>query len=285
VAVDAGFTCPNRDGTAGTGGCTYCENDAFNPSYCDPKKPLEQQISEGISFHAFRYRRATEFLVYLQPYSNTYAPLEKLKRLYEEALSRPGVIGLVIGTRPDCIDERKLEYLSDLSKQVYLQVEYGIESHNDDTLLRINRGYTDALARAVVRQSHEYGIRTGGHYIFGLPGESQEQMLSAAGIISGLPFDSVKFHQLQIIKDTRMEVEFRDDPGAFHQFTLESYIDFIIRFIEKLNPAIVIERFTGEVPPRFIEGHNLGLVRHDEVLRMIESELEKRNTWQGRLYA
>jgi radical SAM protein (TIGR01212 family) len=285
VAVDAGFTCPNRDGTSGTGGCTYCDNDAFNPSYCNPDKSLAQQIREGIEFHAFRYRRATQFLVYFQPYSNTYAPLEKLKRLYEDALSFPDVIGLVIGTRPDCVDDEKLEYLAKLSSQVYIQLEYGIETHSPETLVRINRGYPDELARAIVSKTYEYGINTGGHYIFGLPGESPEQMLKTADIISGLPFDSVKFHQLQVIRNTRMEQEYLHDPSAFHQFTLEGYIDFIIRFVERLNPGIVIERFTGEVPPRFIEAHNLGLIRHDEVLRRIESEMEKRDTWQGRCYA
>jgi len=226
-----------------------------------------------------------EFLVYFQPYSNTYAPLEKLRPLYEEALAFPGVIGLVIGTRPDCVDDEKLEYLSGLSNHKFIQLEFGIETHSDATLQRINRGYIDATARSAIRKSHDYGIRTGGHYIFGLPGETEEMMMETAAIISSLPFESVKFHQLQIIRDTRMEEEFRDDPAVFHQFTLPGYIDFIIRFIERINPAIVIERFSGEVPPRFIEGHNLGLIRHDEVLRRIEKEMEIRDTWQGKYYA
>jgi uncharacterized protein len=285
VAVDAGFTCPNRDGSKGTGGCTYCDNDAFNPSYCDPVKPIRQQIAEGIEFHARRYRRAKRFLVYFQPYSNTYAPLQVLREKYEEALSFPGVAGLVIGTRPDCVDDDKLSYLAGLAERCYIQVEYGVETHCEATLLRINRGHSAGLAEAVIRKTKEYGIHTGAHYIFGLQGEDVEEMFRTVSSMSNLPLDTVKFHQLQIVRGTRMSKEFGDHPADFHPFTLESYIDFIIRVTEKLNPAIVVERFASEMPPRFLEGPNLGLVRYDEVLRRIEAELEKRDTWQGRYYA
>jgi len=285
VNVDAGFTCPNRDGTKGTGGCTYCDNSGFNPSYCDPQKPLHLQIKEGIEFHAARYRRAKQFLVYFQPFSNTYGPLNILKEKYKEALSFPDVIGLVIGTRPDCVDDEKLEYLSALTKKYYIQVEYGVETHNNETLKHINRGHDSELAERMIRKTHEYGISTGAHYIFGLPGETPEDMFHTGEVISTLPLDTVKFHQLQIVKGTRMEQEYRDHPGDFHTFALESYIDFIIRFTEKLNPSIVIERFTSEMPPRFLSGTNMGLIRYDEVLRRIETELEKRDTWQGKDYA
>jgi len=285
VAVDAGFTCPNRDGTRGIGGCTYCDNRGFNPSYCDPRKPLTQQIEEGIEFHAARYRRAKKFLVYFQPFSNTYAPLAILKEKYGEALSFPGVEGLVIGTRPDCIDDEKLEYFATLAEKWYIQVEVGVETHNNETLKRINRGHDAQLAEQMIRKTHEYGIITGAHYIFGLPGESPEDMFRSGEVISRLPLDSVKFHQLQIVKGTRMEQEFKENPDAFHSFMLEDYIDFIIRFIEKLNPSIVIERFTSEMPPKFLSGTNMGLIRYDEVLRRIEAELEKRDSWQGKFYA
>ena len=282
VSVDAGFTCPNRDGTKGIDGCTYCNTDAFNPSYCDPGKPITQQIREGIEFHSVRYRRALKYLVYFQPYSNTYAPLPVLKEKYEEALSFPGVTGLVIGTRPDCMDEEKLEYLAKLAENYFIQVEYGVETHHDATLLRIKRGHDSALAVKMIRMTHESGIRTGAHYIFGLPGESPEEMFQTGEVISALPLDTVKFHQLQIVKGTFMEKEFREDPFAFHPFNLESYITFIVRLIEKLNPEIVIERFTSEMPPRFLEGTNMGLIRYDEVLRRIEAALEKCDTWQGK---
>ncbi len=285
VTVDAGFTCPNRDGSFGTGGCTYCDNRGFNPSYCAPRKPITQQIREGIEFHSLRYRRAKKFLVYFQPFSNTYAPLAVLKEKYEEALSFPGVKGLVIGTRPDCVDDEKLEYIASLAKKWYIQVEYGVETHNDETLKRINRGHDSKLAVKMIRKTHGYGICTGAHYIFGLPGESIEEMFSTGQVISRLGLDIIKFHQLQIVKKTRMEQEFIKDPSVFHSFTLESYIDFIIRFIEKLNPSIVIERFTSEMPPKFLTGSNMGLIRYDEVLRRIEEELEIRDSRQGKFYA
>jgi uncharacterized protein len=284
VVVNAGFTCPNRDGMKGTGGCTYCDNDAFNPSYCDPEEDLHVQISKGIKFHAVRYRRAEKFLVYFQPYSNTHAPLDTLKRLYERALSYPGVEGIVLGTRPDCMDKEKLRYLQQLSEKCFVQVEYGIESCYDKTLIRINRGHPFAVSEEMIRQTHEAGIRTGAHMIFGLPGERIGEMLAEAEILSALPLDTVKFHQLQIVKGTRMEREFLDNPSDFHQFTLEEYIGFIISFLERLNPSVVVERFSGEVPPRLLNHLSWGLIRYDEVLRLIEKELQKRDTWQGRCW-
>jgi uncharacterized protein len=284
VVADAGFTCPNRDGSKGSGGCTYCNNDAFNPSYCNPVEPLHDQIAKGIKFHEVRYRRAERYLVYFQPYSNTYAPLNRLKQLYEEALSFPGVAGIVIGTRPDCMDEEKLEYLHELSERTYLQVEYGIESCYDETLLRINRGHDYKTSERMIHETCERGIRTGIHMIFGLPGESMDEMLKEADLLSVLPIHSIKFHQLQIVKGTRMEKEFIDHPDDFHSFTLDGYIDFIIRFIEKLNPEVVIERFSGEVPPPLLHHSMWGLIRYDAVLRLIEAELERRNTFQGKYF-
>ena len=284
VVVDAGFTCPNRDGTKGTGGCTYCNNDAFNPSYCNPVEPIHSQIAKGILFHQVRYRRASQYLVYFQPYSNTYAPLSKLKALYEEALDYPGVAGLVIGTRPDCIDEEKLDYLRELSQEHYIQVEYGIESCYDKTLIRINRQHDFALGEQVIRKTRQLGIKTGAHFIFGLPGESMEEMLGCAATISRLPLDSVKFHQLQIVKGTAMEHEFKEKHSDFHQFTLEGYVEFIVRFVERLNPSIVIERFSGEVPPQHLHHSSWELIRYDAVLRLIEKEFERQDTWQGKYY-
>jgi radical SAM protein (TIGR01212 family) len=282
--VDAGFTCPNRDGTKGTGGCTYCDNNAFNPSYCHPREPLHVQIAKGIAFHEVRYRRAQQYLVYFQPYSNTYAPLEKLKVLYEDALAYPNVIGLVIGTRPDCVTDEVLNYLQLLSSKVYIQVEYGLESCNDLTLTRINRQHEFDLSREMIIKTSRLGIKTGAHFIFGLPGESKEIMMKTASLISDLPLDSVKFHQLQIVKGTPMELEFQEKPEDFYQFSLDEYVKFIVEFIEKLNPSIVIERFSGEVPPRYLHHSSWKLIRYDAVLRLIEQELENQNTWQGKLY-
>jgi len=282
--VNAGFTCPNRDGTKGTGGCTYCDNSAFNPSYCDPAEPLHEQIFRGIRFHAVRYRRAARFLVYFQPYSNTYAPLDRLRRLYEEALTYPGVSGIVIGTRPDCMDDSKLDYLEELATRVFVQVEYGVESCYDRTLKRINRGHGFEESRIMIEKTHQRGINTGAHFIFGLPGESKEYILSEAKTISSLPLDTVKFHQLQIIKGTAMELEYKQHPEQFTFFELPEYIDFFIRFLEQLNPDFVLERFAGEVPPRFLAGPGWGLIRNDQILVKFEKRLEELDTWQGRMY-
>jgi radical SAM protein (TIGR01212 family) len=284
LAIDAGFSCPNRDGSKGTGGCTYCDNDAFNPSYCHPGKSILTQIREGIEFHNRRYRRASRYLAYFQPYSNTYAPLKKLKEIYSQALAFPEIIGLVIGTRPDCIDMEKLEYFRELAENHYIMLEYGIESCYNRTLERINRGHTYEETVETLRMTSQSKLKTGAHFIFGLPGECREDMMNEAEIISALPLDNVKFHQLQIIKGTRMESEYKDRPEDFVNFSLDEYIEFIIDFVEKLNPAFVIERFAGEVPPRFLSGPGWGFIRNDQVLSRIEKRMEERATWQGRVH-
>jgi len=284
LSLDAGFTCPNRDGNVGIGGCTYCNNDAFNPSYCQPQKSVEQQINEGMEFHQNRYRRAGKYLAYFQAYSNTYAGIDQLKSIYEQALQFPEVIGLVIGTRPDCINTEQLKYFKELSEKYYLIIEYGIESCYDKTLKRINRGHSYQQAVDAIQQTAELGIKTGAHMMFGLPGESREEMLAEAEIVSALPLNNIKFHQLQIIKGTQMEKEYHEDPNQFEFFELDEYIDFIIRFLEKLNPAFVVERFAGEVPPRFLAGPGWGKIRNDQILTMIEKQLEERNTWQGKFF-
>ena len=284
LVVDAGFTCPNRDGTIARGGCTYCDNNAFHPNYSTPDKSIARQLAEGIEFHRGRYRRAGGYLAYFQPYSNTYAPLDRLKQLYREALSYPEVKGIVIGTRPDCVDDEKLDYLAGLAKEHIVIVEYGIESCYDDTLKHINRGHGWADAVRAVRMTAERGICCGAHFIFGLPYESREMMLAAADKINALEIESVKFHQLQIIKGTKMEEEFSQHPERFVTFALEEYIDFFVDFVERLRPGLVIERFAGEVPPRFVNSTPWGLVRNVELNRMLEKRLEQRETFQGRLY-
>lgn len=284
VTIDAGFTCPNRDGTKGVGGCTYCNNDAFNPSYCTPNKSVTQQIKEGIEFHEKRYRRANKFLAYFQAYSNTYAPLDKLKKIYDEALAIEGIAGLVIGTRPDCIDDEKLEYFQRLSEKYYIILEYGIESCNNNTLKLINRGHTFEDALQALEKTKHYGIKTGAHFIFGLPGETKEYLIEEAKTISSLPLDTVKFHQLQIIKGTIMETEYKKNPEMFTFFELPEYINFFIQFLERLNPNFVVERFAGEVPPRFLAGPGWGLIRNDQILNKFEKRLEELDTWQGKLY-
>ena len=281
ICIDGGFSCPNRDGSKGFGGCTYCNNDAFHPNYSTPDKPIRQQLDEGIEFHLNRYRTTEEYLAYFQSYSNTYAPLEHLKELYAQALAHPKVKGIVIGTRPDCVDDEKLDWLAELSKEKIVIVEYGIESCYNKTLQRINRGHDFETAIKAVEATAARGIHQGAHFIFGLPGETREELMGMAPIINSLPINSVKFHQLQIIKGTEMEAEFARCPEDFVQFGLEEYIDFFIDFLELLRPDLYIERFAGEVPPRFVNSTPWGKVRNVQLLQMLHKRLEERDTYQG----
>ena len=300
IVLDAGFTCPNRDGKVGRGGCTYCDNAAFHPAYSTAGKSLHQQMDEGIGFHKVRYRTTEHYLAYFQSFSNTYAPLQRLKQLYEEALAHPQVVGIVIGTRPDCVDEEKLDYLADLSQGKVMKgwsrsidgeertapiviVEYGIESCYDATLQRINRGHDFETARRAVVMTAGRGLDVGAHFILGLPGETREMMLEGCALINALPLRSVKFHQLQIVKGTGMEQEYSDRPQDFVKFTLDGYIDFFSDMLERLRPDLYIERIAGEVPPRFVNETPWGLIRNVELLRLLDRRLEERGTWQGRL--
>ena len=302
IVLDAGFTCPNRDGKAGYGGCTFCDNAAFHPSYSTAGKSLILQLDEGIEFHKVRYRNTRHYLAYFQSFSNTYAPLERLKSLYEEALSHPMVVGIVIGTRPDCVDDEKLDYLADLAHGKILHdwertmsngtvrtnpiviIEYGIESCHDITLKRINRGHDYKTAVEAVRKSAERGLDVGGHFIIGLPGETKEMLLDSCRLINDMPLRSVKFHQLQIVKGTKIEKEFASQPEDFTRFTLDEYLDLFIDMLERLRPDLYIERFVGEVPPRFVNETPWGLIRNAELLRKLDIHLKERNTWQGKLF-
>jgi radical SAM protein (TIGR01212 family) len=284
VSIDAGFTCPNRDGTRGTGGCTYCNNDAFNPSYCTPEKGISKQIAEGVEFHHKRYRRATGYLAYFQAYSNTYADVSILEKMYSEALAFPGVQGLVIGTRPDCINSEIIKMLKELAASNYITVEYGVESCYNETLKRVNRGHSFEEAVEAIRMTADAGINTGAHFIFGLPGETVDQMLDSAEIISRLPLTAVKFHQLQIISNTAMAIEYSGHPERFMMLTFEEYMEFFIDFLERFTPGIIVERFTGEAPPGMVIAPRWGKKRTDEIMNIFEKRLEERNTWQGRLF-
>lgn len=284
LSVDAGFSCPNRDGTIAYGGCTFCNNEAFNPSYCSPEKSITQQLHEGIVFHKTRYRRSSKYLAYFQAYTNTHAELQRLIMLYDEALSTPDVIGLVIGTRPDCVDSEKLDYFENLSKKHYIIIEYGIESCNDHTLNLINRGHTFKQSVWALEETRRRGIKNGAHFIIGLPGESRKEILNQAKIISQLPIDNIKFHQLQILKNTEMEKQYSQNPDLFELFELDEYIDFIIEYIELLPPDMVIERITAETPPRYRIAPDWGNLRTDQILQIIENKLEEKDSWQGKRY-
>ncbi len=297
LVIDAGFTCPNRDGTVGRGGCSFCDNAAFHPSYSTSGKSIAEQIDEGIEFHQVRYRNTKHYLAYFQSYSNTYAPIPRLRELYLAALTHPKIVGIVIGTRPDCVDEEKLDFLAGLKageglgdwhrdgfEHPVVKVEYGIESCYDETLLRVGRGHDVAVAEKAVRMSAERELEPGAHFILGLPGETREMLLGQCRFISSLPLHSVKFHQLQIVKGTRMEKEFAAVPQDFLRLSLPDYLDMVIDILERLRPDLYIERVAGEVPPRFVNETQWGLIRNFQILHLLDERLSERNTWQGRLY-
>ncbi|MGN8711325.1 TIGR01212 family radical SAM protein [Hallella faecis] len=260
ISVDAAFSCPNRDGRLSLGGCTFCDNKTFNPSYCDRGKSITRQLEEGKAFFAKKYPEM-KYLAYFQAYSNTYAPLEELKRKYEEALAVDDVVGLVIGTRPDCVSDEALDYLQQLNQRTFLIVEYGIESANDNTLRRINRGHTFDCSRQAIIKAHQRGIITCGHIILGLPGEDEEEMLHQASTISQLPLDILKLHQLQIIKGTPLAKEYEAHP--FHVFSAEEYVNLVIRYVSKLRNDLVLERFVSQSPPNMVIAPKWGLKNHE----------------------
>lgn len=260
IAVDAGFTCPNRDGLVGTGGCTFCNNQTFNPSYCDRKKSVSQQLEEGKQFFARKYPDM-KYLAYFQAFSNTYAPFPHLRQLYEEALAVEDVVGLVIGTRPDCLPDSLLDYLEELNQRTFLIVEIGIESANNQTLQRINRGHTFECSRDAIERTHARGILTCGHVILGLPGEDREEILRQAPIISSLPLDILKLHQLQIIRGTKLADEYIEHP--FHLFTPDEYIDLIINYLQHIRKDLVLERFVSQSPPELLIAPHWGLKNYE----------------------
>jgi radical SAM protein (TIGR01212 family) len=284
VSINAGFTCPNRDGKLGYGGCTYCNNEAFIPTYCTPERTVTEQIDQGMKFHRRRYRRAESYLAYFQAYTNTYGDTERLMTLYDEALNHPAVAGIVIGTRPDCVGSELLDRLAVMARDYFVMVEYGIESVSDETLKRINRGHDFASAVKAVGETAARGLNTGAHLIFGLPGESRAQITESARVISALPLSSLKIRQLQLVKGTLMAEEFRKNPGDFDLYTLEEYLDLVISFCERLNPSIMIDRISGEAPPRLLDDPREWHMRSNEIFKLFEQRLEERGTWQGRLY-
>ena len=282
ISLNAGFTCPNRDGTVGYGGCTYCNNQTFNPAYCKTEKTVTEQLEEGKQFFARKYPDM-KFLAYFQAYTNTYAELEDLKRKYEEALSVPDVVGLVIGTRPDCMPDALLDYLEELNKRTFLIVEYGVESTDNVTLQRINRGHTFEVAEEAIRKTAARGIRVGAHIILGLPGEEREALVKQAGLLSSLPLTTLKLHQLQLIKGTRMAAEHEKKPEDFHLYTADEYIDLVIDYVEHLRPDIVLERFISQSPRELLIAPDWGLKNH-EFTDKVKKRMRERDAWQGKKY-
>lgn len=282
VSIDAGFTCPNRDGSKGLGGCTYCNNKTFKPTYCNLENSVSSQVQKGIDFFARKYE-AMKFLAYFQAYTNTYAPLEDLKRLYEEALEHPKIIGLVISTRPDAVSNELLDYLAELSRKVYVMVEFGLESHLDRTLESINRGHSFSESVWTLEETAKRGINNCAHMIVGLPGESRDEMLDQARIVSQLPVKNLKLHQLQIHHGTILARQYNENPERFQLYTAEEYIELVVDYLELLNPAIIVERFISQAPPDLLIAPKWGL-KNFEFVAKVEKRLAERNTWQGRLF-
>ena len=283
ISIDGGFTCPNRDGSKGTGGCTYCNNRTFNPAYCHRNRSVTEQMNEGIAFFAHKYPQM-RYLAYFQAYTNTDDSLEVLRARYEEALKVDGCVGLVIGTRPDCMPEELLDYLQELSRKVYVMIEYGVESTDDATLLRINRGHDYATAVDAVRRTAARGLPVGVHIILGLPGEERASLIRQARQLSELPITTLKLHQLQLIRGTRMAEEFNESPQDFHLFELEEYIEVVVDYLENLRPDIVVERFASQSPKELLIAPDWGLKNY-ELVDKIKRRMRERDTWQGKNYS
>lgn len=260
ISVNAGLTCPNRDGSIGFGGCTFCNNQTFNPAYCQSHKSITTQLEEGKSFFARKYP-TMKYLAYFQAYTNTYAPLQKLKAMYEEALKVPDVVGLVIGTRPDCMPTELLDYLTELNRNTFLLVEYGVESANEETLLRINRGHSFATAQRAIQETAKRGIKVGAHIILGFPWEDREELMRQAKLIAELPLTTLKLHQLQIIKGTALAKEYEKTPWIVP--TAEEYIRLVLEYIGHMPKNLVLERFVSQSPPELVIAPQWGLKNYE----------------------
>ena len=282
ISLNAGFTCPNRDGMKGQGGCTYCNNQTFNPEYCKTEKSITQQLEEGKVFFSHKYPEM-KYLAYFQAYTNTYGELDELKQKYEEALQTEDVVGLVIGTRPDCMPDSLLDFLELLNKEYFLLVEYGIESTNDTTLKRINRGHTYADTVDAVERTAARGILTGGHIILGLPGETHADIVEQAGELSKLPLTTLKMHQLQLIRGTRMAREYEICPQDFHLFEVNEYIDLVVDYIQHLRPGIVLERFVSQSPKELLIAPDWGLKNYEFTAR-VQKRMKELDAYQGKTY-
>ena len=282
ISINAGFTCPNRDGSKGRGGCTYCNNQTFSPEYCHTGKSISEQLQDGFRFFGRKYPDM-KYLAYFQAYTNTYAELDTLRNKYEEALKTSGVVGLIIGTRPDCMPEKLLDYLAELSQRYFVLVEYGVETTCNDTLKRINRGHTFADSVDAIQRTADAGILTGAHMILGLPGEDRNMIISHAEKLSQLPLSTLKLHQLQLIRNTRMAHEYAENPEQFHIYDVDEYIDLVIDFIEHLRPDITVERFISQSPDDLLIVPKWGLKNYEFTARLL-NRMALRDSRQGKKY-
>lgn len=283
LPVDAGVSCPNR-ASRSQGGCTYCANNAFTPSYLGESKDITIQLEKGKTFFRKRYPSNKGYCAYFQAYSNTFAPSDVLRRNYETALETPEIKGIIISTRPDCLSETVLDLLSELNDRTELCVEVGVESFHNETLTHIHRGHTVECAFDAFAKLHARDISTCAHLIFGLPNEEPKLWLSDVHLLNKLHPQFVKFHQLQILKNTPIEREYAEFPERFHPLSADDYVQFLCDYLEQLSPNIVVERFSAEVPPQFLAVSHWNLLRHDTLVRNIEAELERRGSHQGCFY-
>ncbi len=281
ISINIGFSCPNRDGTKGVGGCTYCNIGSYTPLYCKPKKSVTNQLDEGIAFFSSKYK-TQKYLAYFQSYTNTYAELDLVKSLYAEAVNHPDVVGLVIGTRPDCVSPELLDFLEKLAKDYYVSLEFGVESTLDKSLLITNRCHTYKDSIDAYELSKNRGIELGAHLIIGLPGETREEMLNHAVEISKLPINLLKLHQLQIVKGTEMAKQIVTTPDMFDLFTADEYIEFITKFISLLRPDIILERFISESPKNMLIAPKWGGMKNFEFVAKVDKLLEEKDIWQGK---
>ena len=280
ISLNTGFTCPNRDGTKGLGGCTYCNNNSFNPDYCTPEKSIKDQLEEGIAFFAKRYK-TQKYLAYFQAYTNTYAEIELVKKMYLQAVEYPDVVGLVIGTRPDCISTELLDFLEDLATRTFVSLEFGVESTLNRTLELVNRCHSFEETITAYEMAKDRNIYLGAHMIIGLPGESNTDILNHAIALSRLPIHFLKLHQLQVLKNTKMAVEFRRNPENFKLYSVETYIELLSEFLTLLPPDIIIERFISEAPHDLLLAPKWGL-KNFEFVNLFDKFLVKNNLWQGK---
>ena len=280
ISIDAGFTCPNRDGRISTGGCIYCDNRTFNPSYCQRRHSVTQQLEEGKRFFAHKYPDM-KYLAYFQAFTNTYAPLAQLKALYEEALQVEDIVGIVIGTRPDCVSDELLDYLATLNQRTFVLVEYGVESANNDTLLRINRGHSFEQSCDAIKRTKQRGLLAGAHIILGLPGEDAAESLHQASVISSLPIDILKIHQMQIIRGTRLADEYAATP--FHIYTVDEYIQLIAEYIQRLRPDLILERFVSQSRKELLIAPHWGLKNY-EFTNLLVNYLKQNKIYQGQFF-
>ena len=282
VSLDTGFSCPNRDGSKGIGGCSYCNNNSFNPNYCKPSLSIVDQIEQGIAFFA-RKNKSQKYLAYFQAYTNTYADVSVLKNMYREALDDPRIVGLVIGTRPDCIPDEVIDHLEHLAKSNFVSLEFGVESTLNTTLSKVNRCHTFEESVEAFEKCKNRGIHLGAHLILGLPGESEADLLQHATRISKLPIDTLKLHHLQIVKHSLMAVQYKQNPDQFNLFSVKNYLQFISKFIDQLRPDIIIERFISEAPKDLLIAPVWGL-KNFEIVAKIDKYLLEQNSWQGKFY-